>query len=77
MLKDYLPPVCVHCGKIENVLDDTNPCTLLFMDNFLLWDQFMKVTDAKTGKILCPKDAEDRQYNYDIADVFWSICTIQ
>jgi hypothetical protein len=26
MIKDYLPPVCVHCGKIENVLNDTNPC---------------------------------------------------
>jgi hypothetical protein len=26
MIKDYLPPVCVHCGKIENVLDDTSPC---------------------------------------------------
>jgi hypothetical protein len=36
MYLSTLPPVCFHCGKIENVLDDTNPCILLFMDNFLL-----------------------------------------
>ena len=24
-LKHYLPPVCVHCGSVDNLLEDTDP----------------------------------------------------
>ena len=33
-LRHYLPPVCIHCGTIENLLDDTNPYICALYEQF-------------------------------------------
>jgi hypothetical protein len=70
MIKDYLPPVCVHCGKIENVLDDTNPCISALYGQFSVVRSIYESFRCQNRKTLCSRDAEDRQYNYSVAVIF-------
>lgn len=60
-LKHYLPPVCVHCGKVDNLLDDTDPYISALYEKYSVVRplcEYCKNTgkDARTwGKKFLPK----------------------
>ena len=67
-LKHYLPPVCVHCGSVDNLLEETDP----YISS--LYEQYSVVRpicencktigrDARTwGKNICPRRVEDKNH---------------
>lgn len=68
-LKHYLPPVCVHCGSVDSLLDDTDPYISGLFEQYSIVRLICQICknngkDARTwGKNFCPRGAEDKLLN--------------
>lgn len=60
-LKHYLPPVCVHCGSVDSLLDDTDPYISGLFEQYSIVRPICQICknngkDARTwGKKFLPK----------------------
>lgn len=53
-LNHYLPPVCVHCGSVDSLLDDTDPYisgNILLLDPYARFVKIMAKMQEHGGKI--------------------------
>lgn len=68
-LKHYLPPVCVHCGSVDSLLDDTDPYISGLFEQYSIVRPICQICknngkDARTwGENFCPRGAEDKLLN--------------